>query len=319
MADVRLMQIDIIQPGDITSRVFDFWMNAELPDQTSSSMSRIEDPQNDHIPGVMVSGDWQIRFHVQNENGLNDADFAAKILGDIKDQARVFEVANDVQVQVRDLVVTPVPNEDWLAACFRAFAPFSVGRFFLHGTHDADAPVPDGQIGILIDAVTAFGSGEHPTTRGCLIALDRLAQSGLRPTRILDLGTGSGILAIAAKKLWPEAFVLAVDNDAESVKVAAEYADVNKVEMTSLWADTPAAADVAGAGPYDLVIANILAGPLRELAPAIVAVCTPDAQVILSGLLERQIDDVMASYTPLGMTIQSRTIIDVWAALVLQR
>ncbi len=147
-----------------------------------------------------------------------------------------------------------------------------------------------------------------------------LHDRGLTPNRILDLGTGSGILAIAARKLWPSANIIAVDNDPESVNVATEYAGINNASMTVMLSDTPRAANVAAHGPFNLIIANILAAPLRALAPDIAALLSPNGALILSGLLNSQIEEVAAAYAPFGWVVRDQIIApDDWVALTLMR
>lgn len=304
-------QITLIKPGNIPSRVFDFLTDLEFDGQLSSGAVRLGNPD---------TGDWQITWLL--DGPLTSAD----ALDFLKTQAQNTNLQDPLELRPEDLEITEVADCNWLERSYRGFQPFTIGRFHLRGHHDEQMPVPEGFIGILIDAVTAFGSGEHPTTRGCLMLLDQLAQDGFSPGHILDLGTGSGILAIAAHKLWADAQLTAVDNDPESVRVAAEYAGYNNVpdgtragQMHCLLADTPAAANVSACGPFDLTIANILAGPLRELAPAIAETLAPNGTVILSGLLETQIDDVMSAYTPLGFSLVDRQVIGDWAALRLTR
>lgn len=155
-----------------------------------------------------------------------------------------------------------LPDEDWLQHVHRHFPPLTIGDFFIYGSHyEGDRPA--GLIALRIDAATAFGSGEHETTHGCLLALQDLHKSGFKPGRILDMGCGSGILALAALKLWPESRALCVDIDPESVVVTLRHAQVNGLAapVTAEAGDGYAAPRVAMDAPFDLVLANILAGP----------------------------------------------------------
>lgn len=218
------------------------------------------------------------------------------------------------------LVIDIVAEKNWLAEVYQELQPFSVGPFFIYGSHYEDG-VPDGQIGLLIDAATAFGSGDHGTTKGCLQAMLDMKGKGHCPWNVLDMGTGSGILAIAAWKLW-QTPITAIDNDAESVRVAEKYRDLNGVN-----ASTSGMSCAVGDGfqsdlcqkkkPYDLVIANILAGPLIEMAGDVHAVCDHLGTIILSGMLRTQADDVRKAYEAQGFQVQRQIDIDKWSTLVL--
>lgn len=217
------------------------------------------------------------------------------------------------------LVIEKVPAVNWLAHSYRQFQPFTVGRFFVFGSHYEDAPPAD-LIPLQIDAATAFGSGEHGTTKGCLLALLDLQARGFEPRHVLDMGAGSGILAVAAAKLWP-CPVLGIDIDEEAVRVAAHHAALNRAQKTTAFhaGDGFAAPILKDYPPFDLVIANILAGPLKEMAADLHAATAPGGYALLSGLLDNQADDVLSAYTPLDMTCENRTSHDGWATLVLRK
>lgn len=166
----------------------------------------------------------------------------------------------------------------------------------------------------------AFGTGHHATTLGCLHALDALAAEGLHPARVLDLGCGTAVLAMAAARVWPEAQVIASDIDTQAVDVARANAAANGlagircIEATGL--DHPG---IAGAAPYDLIFANILKGPLIELAPAIAKAAAPGCAVILSGILNEQADEILAVYARLGFNlVEHRMIVD-WSTCTLRQ
>lgn len=224
-------------------------------------------------------------------------------------------------IAVQDLVAEDVPDQNWLLATYQMFQPFSVGPFFLQGSH-SNAPVPPGKVGMVIDAATAFGSGEHPTTKGCLLALDKLKSEKFAPKSVLDMGTGSGILAIAAHKLWGVP-VIAVDNDPEATEVACRHRQMNDVPSgvggmmckTGDGFKTDAAQRYA---PYDLVIANILAEPLVSMADDLFALTAKNGTIVLSGLLESQANRVLTAYED-EADLTDRFDIDDWSALVLRR
>lgn len=219
-----------------------------------------------------------------------------------------------------DWAIAPVPEQDWLAVSYEEFKPFSVGPFFIYGSH-YEGGVREGQIGLQIDAATAFGSGEHGTTKGCLEALLDLKGRGACPWNVLDMGTGSGILGIAAWKLWKTP-VLAVDNDGEAVRVACVHQalnDVPETDMTCAVGDGFAESTTQKRKPYDLVIANILASALKEMAEDLTEVVDTNGYVVLSGILNAQAESVISRYEPLGFVLRKSYIIGDWTSLVLQR
>ena len=218
--------------------------------------------------------------------------------------------------------IEDVPERDWLAYSYQQFPAFSVGPFFIYGSHH-DGGVPEDAFGLQIDAATAFGSGEHGTTAGCLEAMVELQEQGLCPWNVLDMGTGSGILAIAAWKLWKTP-VLAVDNDPEAVRVSEHHRDINKVpgggmDLTCTVGDGFAEDIVQKKAPYELVIANIMAGPLKDMAADLRSVCDTNAYVILSGILNEQAEDVIQVYDALGLRLRDHKTIREWSTLILHR
>lgn len=217
-----------------------------------------------------------------------------------------------------------LPATDWLAENRRSFRPVAAGRYRVVPRDDGDgdggresAGSGAGMIVIRLNAGPAFGSGSHESTRGCLIALDRLARRRV-PRRILDLGTGSGILAIAAARTWP-APVIAADVDPVAAATARANARANGVAARIDARAGPGLRPVARAGRFDLIVANIQARPLLALAPAIRGHATADAIVVLSGLLARQAPAVLAGYRMQGLTLADRVRLGDWATLILRR
>ena len=212
-------------------------------------------------------------------------------------------------------VVAYVPPKNWVAETQRLLAPLRIGRFFIHGAHFEGRP-PRGAIPLLIDASIAFGTGRHETTRGCLLALDRLARSGRRIKRPLDLGCGSGILALAVAHLW-KAPVLAVDTDLNSVAVARENLRINRAADRVRVAKSHGfgAAAVRRAAPFDLIVANILAGPLCRLARGFGRNLAPGGTAILSGLMNDQEPQVIAAQERHGLKLRRRWRADDWSVL----
>ncbi|GAB4521272.1 MAG: 50S ribosomal protein L11 methyltransferase [Amphiplicatus sp.] len=212
-----------------------------------------------------------------------------------------------------------VPDIDWVAHSLSGLGIVRCGRFVVYGVHDADKlPDEPGLIPVRIDANQAFGTGHHPTTAGCLALLDRLA--GLPPARALDLGTGSAVLAIAAAKLW-ESPVLASDIDEKSVEIARENAALNDVAdlVTVVRADGFNHPEIAQAAPFDFVFANILAGPLVELAPAMAAHVRSAGRVMLAGLMAAQEKTVTQAYEAAGFRRLNRFDHPVWPTLLFAR
>lgn len=216
------------------------------------------------------------------------------------------------------LVVERLTPRDWVAENQQSFPPLRAGRFFIHGSH-ITSPAPAGAIGLCIDAATAFGTGEHATTRGCLLALDFLAKRRRRH-HPLDMGTGTGILAMAAAKRW-QCRVLACDIDAGSVEVARTNMRANGLaRRVRLYRSNGYRHDAVRHGrPFDLVLANILARPLAAMAGDLAAHLAPGGIAILSGLLTRQVPLVLAAHRAHGLTLRRRIAIAGWETLVLER
>lgn len=213
----------------------------------------------------------------------------------------------------------PLPEEDWIAMSLEGLPSVEAGRFLVYGEHVSD-DLKEGQIGLWIEAGPAFGTGHHGTTKGCLEALDGLAVDGLDPKTCLDLGTGTGLLAIAAAKLWPDVEILATDIDEQSVVETVENTEKNgvKARIEAVVADGFHHETLEQA-KFDLIFANILAGPLITLAPGIAERTETDGRIILSGLLEEQSEKVEAAYNAEGLTLADKGVIDGWVTLVYKR
>ena len=211
-----------------------------------------------------------------------------------------------------------VPEEDWVAKVQRDMPPILVGRYWVHGSHVA-GPGPLGTISILVDAASAFGTGHHESTKGCLLMLDRLGRH-LRPRCVLDIGTGTGILAIAAAKTW-RIPVLASDFDQEAIRVAGHVVRQNGVGQ---WVHYTVAIGATGRaaserGPFELIIANILAGTLATLASSIARRAAPGAHIVLSGILSSQTAQVVAAYRFAGLHRTHSIILGEWITLGFRR
>jgi ribosomal protein L11 methyltransferase len=211
-----------------------------------------------------------------------------------------------------------VEAKDWVKATLDELVPVHAGRFVVHGAHDRNKVAPN-RLGIEIEAALAFGTGHHGTTRGCLLLLGEVLKAH-QPRRVLDLGTGTGVLAIAASKAL-HARVLASDIDALSVKVAAENARANGVGplVEVAWGNGFSAPLLRQRRPFDLVLANILANPLRQMATAMSAHLAGGARVILSGLLSPQAPSVIAAYRARGLIVERQIRIEGWSSLLLHK
>jgi ribosomal protein L11 methyltransferase len=238
--------------------------------------------------------------------------YAGAPIVDAAIDVRLRLTANAAGGKILDLIEMPVAERDWLAENRRAFPPQRIGRFFVHGSHWRDKP-PAGAVTIEIDAATAFGTGEHPSTRGCLIAFDRLARRH-RFRRPRDIGTGSGILAIAVAKTLRRR-VRASDSDPGAIKVARHHARRNGVARL-VRAECKAGASGRG---HDLVFANILARPLMLMARDLARGVAPGGRAILAGLLRRQEAGVLAAYRAQGVALDFRIVLDGWSTLVLRK
>ena len=250
------------------------------------------------------TGRWDITVHfAEAPNEATIRDLIALAAGEEAARAASFDV---------------VEAKDWVKATLEDLVPVHAGRFIVHGQHDR-AKVAPNKLGIEIEAALAFGTGHHGTTRGCLVLLGHVLKAH-RPRRVLDLGTGTGVLAIAAAKALHDQ-VLASDIDALSVKVAAENAQANGVgpwvEVT--WGSGFSAPRLRQRKPFDLVLANILANPLRQMATVMSAHLAGGARVILSGLLSAQAPSVVAAYRARGLVLERQIIIDGWSSLLLHK
>ncbi|WP_370273047.1 50S ribosomal protein L11 methyltransferase [Pseudooceanicola nitratireducens] len=216
-------------------------------------------------------------------------------------------------------VISELPDTDWVAKVKRELAPVQAGRFYLYGSHDADT-VPADSIPLLIEAAMAFGTGHHGTTRGCLEALDRLATRGFEADTVADIGCGTAVLAMAAARIWPVT-PIASDIDPVAVDVAEANLAANDMagRVTCLEATGFDHDQIKSGAPYDLIFANILKGPLIDLAGDLTAHLAPKGYAILSGLLNDQADEVAAAYAAQGLTRVEATQIGDWSTLLLSR
>lgn len=216
------------------------------------------------------------------------------------------------------LVIETLTAKDWVKSSLEGLKPVAAGCFVVHGAHDRDR-VPAGRIRIEIEAALAFGTGHHGTTRGCLLALDHLLRSKT-PNRILDIGTGSGILAIAAARALRRP-VLASDIDASAVSAARENAGGNHLRawIEIIHARGLHARQFRDRAPYELIFANILVGPLKTMAAPACSLLARGGRIILSGLLPGHANAIICAYCAQGLALERRIQLDEWVTLVMRR
>lgn len=248
--------------------------------------------------------DWEVRVVFSYEP---DRDYWQEYLNKY---CRVMGIATP------ELSLAKVEDKNWLKENTKLFAPFTVGQFYVHNQEYA-GDVPSGKLSLVIGASTAFGSGHHETTQGCVTMLEKLSKSPYNkmPYHVLDMGTGSGILAIAAAKIWEKVSVTAIDNDPEAVRVCRRNTEENGVadKITVIHADTVKMGDVRG---YDIIVANILCEPLKLLAQSFVQALSKGGYVILSGILNEQAAEIIEVYDPLGLKLKDHTKKGEWSTLL---
>lgn len=256
------------------------------------------------------SGPWELLWVVEGEPD------AESTLNALNNGLSVLGIAPITQTE---LTIKELPDINWLEASYQSFEPFSAGRFFIHGAHFEDQ-MPEGSIPLEIDASIAFGSGEHGTTHGCLKLIDQLHQNGYAPKNILDMGCGSGILAVAAAKLWPVP-TLAIDIEDDAKILTDQHAESNGVEayIDSYVGDGFETQAVKKIGHFDFIIANILPVVLKPMAPDIELALNKDGYLILSGILQEQADNVINVYDNLGLTLEDRIDIGDWVSLLYKK
>jgi len=223
------------------------------------------------------------------------------------------------------LIVEKLPEQDWLTLSQQGVEPIRAGRFHVH-TPDFPPLAEPGIRDFAIPASQAFGTGHHATTAGCLEMLTAMKARGMIARNVADIGTGTGLLAFAALNLWPRALATASDIDPVCIGVVGANAAANRValgarhgELTMLAAAGMGHPLLAARGPYDLLIANILAGPLRELAPDFARAVVPGGSILIAGLLETQETEVRRAYLHAGCRLAARLVKGDWSILWLRR
>ena len=253
-------------------------------------------------------------FEIEDDTGLWEV---GGYFTDAPDEAGLALLA--AAYGAKPFLVSQLPETDWVAKVKRDLSPVAAGRFFVYGSHDADQ-VPEGSEPLLIEAAMAFGTGHHGTTRGCLEALDRLDKGGFTDQSVADIGCGTAVLAMGAARIWPET-VIASDIDEVAVEVAEANVIANDLAGRVICVEAAGFGhpDLAARAPYDLVFANILKGPLIDLAPDMAAHMAAGGYAVLSGILHAQADDVIEVYARSGINLVHRAEIGDWTTLTLQK
>lgn len=256
-------------------------------------------------------------FEVENKNWITTAHYDfnpdTKIISDLICETLGLEKTSF------ELSTLKLEDKDWVSHVQSGLKPVRAGRFFIYGSHDKDK-AKDEALAIEINAAQAFGTAHHGTTKGCLVAIDELSND-ITPTNILDLGTGTAILAIAAGLIWPNAKILATDIDPIAVSVAEDNTNLNLKthNIEFLCADGLNDQSLQAKAPFELTIANILAKPLIAMATDLTSVVAGNGKLLLSGILETQRQEVINAYSQAGLTHLETKLYGEWVTILFER
>ncbi len=252
-----------------------------------------------------TSRTWVLEVLFERENLIQVSQFISKL-------NEAFKIA------ITDPEIVDLEQRDWLRENQESFPPLEIGQFYIYGSHIQD-PTPGQLLPLIIEAATAFGSGNHGSTRGCLLALSQLKSADYTPNSILDMGCGSGVLAMAAAKLWPDSEITASDIDPECVRVTIENCELNDVAHVDVLSSNGFQNDVIlSRNPFNLIIANILATVLCDIVADIKNALSKDGTVILSGILDTQKDMVTETYANHGLILSNVIPVDEWVTLIMK-
>lgn len=286
----------------------------------------------------MESKCWQVTFHVNDEDeqlsefleeffdvcALNYLDNGTKEYvgyANINNfsEKDMLVTAQNKGIQLPFYKVTELKSENWLKDYVVKFDAFDVADFCIYGAHQDNPPLTD-KIKLQIYAATAFGSN-HQTTRACITAISELYHQGFIPDKILDMGCGSGILSLCAAKLWHRSEIVAADIDDEAVVVTLNNAQSNNLsaQISAFSGDGYQNCKVISAGPYDLILSNILANPLKKFAPQLTKSLNSGGYAVLSGFVDNQVDEVIAAHTKQRLKLIKIYTIDNWRAALLKK
>ncbi len=260
----------------------------------------------------------------QIENGENKGKWLLEAIFEKRPNLEQLDIALDIVAstlgsEVPCYSIGALPDKNWLKDSLISFPPVTIENFYIYGSHIKDEPPVD-KISLQIDAATAFGSGEHPTTEGCMKAINYLKTKAFNPNKVLDMGSGSGILSLAAAKVFNKK-VYAVDIDEESIRVTKVNAEINNVDnlIQAKQGHGYRSVFARNNGPYDLILSNILAKPLIQMAPSAYKHVSQGGYVVLSGLLIRQEEWVLNAYKKQGFVVEKIYHIEEWSAIIVRK
>lgn len=307
MTNIKVMENEIIVHEIYNIKIgFKTVLKEESLEQLSLAL---EDKVNSvffHNTECTDGDDWEMSLTTLGEPNIDE------IISSI-------EIVEPNMLDKNSIIVEKVPETNWLQQVHDNFPPITIGKFFIYGSH-YDGELPEGLTAIKIDAATAFGSGEHETTRGCIKAFEELSKQDFDFKNILDMGCGSGILSIAINKIWSDAKLTAIDIDPESVVVTKRHAEFNNVEnIMAECADGYNSDLVKNNSPFDLIASNILANPLIAMAPDLAKNLKSGGYCVLAGLLTRQYDDVIAAHVSEGLELIKTIEEDEWRILIMKK
>jgi ribosomal protein L11 methyltransferase len=263
------------------------------------------DPDTTAVSASEGAGGWLVEIHFRDRP---DEDAIRGLIGQIAgpDAAKAMSFAT-------------VATTDWVKKSLQGLKPVEAGRFAVHGAHDRDT-IAAHRIGIEIEAALAFGTGHHGTTRGCLLALDAIAKQKTPPRRVLDIGTGSGVLAIAAARRLRRK-VLASDIDQQAVIAARDNARRNRAAplIQIIRATGLSARAFRESAPFDLILANILLAPLQRMSAPAARLLAPGGHIVLSGLLPAHAAAALSAYRGQSLRLLRRVELEGWVTLVMRR
>lgn len=252
-----------------------------------------------------TSRTWIIEILFERENLIQVSEFISKLYEAFK-------------IVITDPEISDLEQRDWLRENQESFPPLEIGQFYIYGSHIKD-PTPGQLLPLIIDAATAFGSGNHGSTRGCLLALSQLKSTDYTPSSILDMGCGSGVLAMAAAKLWSKSEITASDIDPECVRATVENCALNDVAHIDVLSGNGFQNEIIlSRQPFNLIIANILATVLCDIVADVKNALSKDGIVILSGILDTQKNMVAETYAKHGLILSDAILVDEWVTLIMK-
>ncbi len=287
----KLKQIEITLPDGYAAYFIE-----NIEDISSLACSYFEDEP---------TGIWTVFIIVNNAEDISQISNRINIL------------SSSLDIPTPEIIITDIENKDWIIESQKYFSPFTIGKFCVHTSWHDKASLPKDFLAIEIDPSFAFGTGTHATTKGCLLALSQLYEQNNLPKNILDMGTGTGILAIAARLLWHDAKIVAVDNDPVAVDISVN--NCNNYNINCVLADNFSSKNISSSAPYDLIIANILANPLIELSKGAAESLSLQGKIILSGFYDNQAPMIISAYTQYNLSVTMQYSENNWQTIIMSK